>query len=199
MKQKRIIIGLASIVAALAAWGVIAYPFRYSSVCDRCGEVRHTTEWMLPFSDFTLLSHSAQSNSVLAHTLSANGIIQPHPHHWLFSAGGGHGVRCAIGPGRHIMGVVNSEEFASVVVRIHAYGLIGISDRILRGALDPSTSRTFSMLALGVPKEPTTVVAVESWFTEESKYIPELERRTETGTTTGISPNERSTATQSSP
>lgn len=193
MKQRCIVIGSASMVAALAAFGVIAYPFRYSSVCDRCGELRHTTEWMLPFSDLTLGSHSAQSNSVLARTLSTNGIVQPHTHHWLFASGGGHGVRCAIGPGRHIMGVVNSEEFASVVIRIHTHGLTGISDRILRGALDPNTSRAFAVLALGVPREPTTVAAIQSWFTEESKYIPEIEGRTETGTTTGIPPNERST------
>lgn len=160
--------------ATLVVFTLIESPFGYFSVCGRCGSVRSTTDWKLPFSDFTVFTQSAESETPLSRVLLTNGIVQPHAHQWLFGHGGGHGIRCAIGPGRHIRPAADSEEFARLVLALHSHGLTALRDRVLQGALDPDTSRFFRGLSLNLPKEPTTAGELQGWLTEQNEYLDEM-------------------------
>jgi hypothetical protein len=173
-KQRWTVIGVFAALATVATFTFIGDPFGYFSVCDRCGALRRTTDWKLPLTEFTAFSRSTESDSPLSRVLLTNGIVQPHTHQWLFGHGGGHGVRCAIGPGRHIRSAADSDEFARLVLTLHTHGLTALRDRVLRGALDPDTSHLFRGLAFSAPKEPTTASEIRGWFTEQSEYLDEM-------------------------
>jgi hypothetical protein len=47
--------------ATVVTFVLIAGPFGYSSVCDKCGASRDTTEWKFPLTDFTVFTYSTES------------------------------------------------------------------------------------------------------------------------------------------
>lgn len=153
---------------------MISGAFRYFSVCDQCGALRQTTEWQIPGSSFTAFTHSTESDSPLSQVLLTNGIVKPHAHRWLFGAGGGNGVSCAIGPGRHIRSVADSEEFAGLVMLLHTNGETAFRDRVLRGAFDPEMSHLFRGLGFSVPEPSTSTIELQAWIAEESQYLDEM-------------------------
>lgn len=171
--QRRTAIGLFAVVATLASFPtLIPSPFDYSSVCDRCGALRNTTDWQIPMAEFTLFSHSTESESRLSRALLTNGIVQPHQHHWLFAHGGGRVVRsCAIGPGRHISPLADSEEFARLVVALHTHGQAVFRDRLLRGVFNPNTSSIFRCLSFITLPAPITDVTMKVWVEKASSYL----------------------------
>lgn len=173
-KHRWAAIGVFAVLATVATFTFIGDPFRYSSVCDRCGAFRRTTNWKLPLTEFTAFSHSSESDSLLSRVLLTNSIVQPHTHHWLFDNGGGRGVKCAIGPGRQIRPAVDSKEFARLVLTLHTQGLISLRDRVLQGALVPETSHLFHGLSFSTPKDPTTAAEMQSWFSEQSENLDEM-------------------------
>jgi hypothetical protein len=172
-KQRWAAICAFAVLATAATFTFIGDPFGYFSVCDRCGALRRTTEWKLPLSEFTVFTRSVESETPLSRAVLTNGIVQPHTHHWLFGHGGGHGVKCAIGQGRHIRPAADSQEFARLVLMLHTHGLPALRDRVLRGAFDPDTSQLFFGLSFSAPKEPTTPAEMQSWFSEQSEYLDE--------------------------
>jgi hypothetical protein len=162
--------------AAIALWIMLAWvngPFRYGSVCDRCGALRSTTEWRLPFTELTVFVHATESDTPLSRVLMTNGIVSLHAHHWLFGHGSGNGVKCAIGPGRHVSPTASSEDFATLVLMLHRSGEIALRDQVLSGALDPGTSRTVRCLAVDAPPATASAEELQAWFVEQLVSVKE--------------------------
>jgi hypothetical protein len=170
-KQRRTAIGLIVVLASLVTLTVVSGPFDYSSVCDRCGALRRTSDWELPFTEFTVFTQSTESESLLSRVLLTNSIVPPHSHHWLFIHGGGRGVKCAIGPGRHIRPAADSEEFAALVLTLHHRGQIAFRDRVLRGVFDPDTSRWFRGAGIGSDAIRMSPAEMQDWVVEQSEYF----------------------------
>lgn len=163
--------------AAIALWITLAWvngPFRYGSVCDRCGALQSTTEWRLPFTRLPVFAHSTESETPLSRVLMTNGIVSLHPHHWLFGHGSGNGVKCAIGPGRHVSPTAASEDFATLVLMLHRSGETALRDRVLSGAFDPETSRTVRCLAVDVPPTTASAEELQAWFVEPLGSVKEF-------------------------
>jgi hypothetical protein len=173
-KQRWLAISLFAAVVTLATLTFVSGPFGYMSVCDRCGALRHTTDWMLPFTEIKIYTHQTESDSPLSRTVLEHAIIQPHAHHWLFANGGGHGVRCAIGPGRHIRPTVEFEDFTRTILMLHNHELTALRDTVLRGGLDPDISHLYRSLSHSAPREPTTTQELQRWFSAESDYLNEM-------------------------
>jgi hypothetical protein len=173
-RQRWVAIGVFAVIATVFTFTLITGPFGYSSVCDKCGASRHTTDWQLPLTDLTVFTYSTESDSPLSRVLLTNGIVPAHSHHWLFSVGGGNGVRCAIGPGRHIRPAAGSEEFAAIVLTLHQRGQIDFRDRVLRGVFDPRTSELFWRLGFNAPKTTTSATEIQGWIAEQSEYLDEM-------------------------
>jgi hypothetical protein len=173
-KQRWVAIGVFAIFATVLTFTVIAGPFGYSSVCGKCGASRHTTDWQLPLTDFTVFTHSTESASPLSRALLTNGIVSAHSHHWLFAQGGGNGVRCAIGQGMHIRPAAESEEFAELVLMLHQRGQIAFRDRVLLGVFDPDTSDLFRRLSFSAPKATMSAAEMQGWIAEQSELLDEM-------------------------
>ena len=170
-KQRWTAIVFFAVLTSLVTFTVVSGPFDYSSVCDRCGALRHTTDWELPFTEFTVFSQSTESSSPLSRLLLTNSIVLSHPHHWLFINGGGHGVKCAIGPGRHIRPAADSEEFAALLLTLHQLGQFAFRDRVLRGVFDPDTSRWFRGLRFDSDATRMSPAEIQDWIAERSEYL----------------------------
>src|SRR5215204_6449400 len=95
---KRLVgIAMFAALATVVTLALMMGPFGYTSVCNRCGALRSTTEWQLPMTSLTVFRSSTESESPLSRVLLTNGIVAAHSHQWLFAQGGGNGVKCAIG------------------------------------------------------------------------------------------------------
>ena len=160
--------------ATALTFTLIAGPFGYASVCDKCGALRSTADWQLAWTQFTVSTHSTQSDSPLSQVLLTNGIVPAHSHHWLFAHGGGNGVRCAIGPGGYVRSTAKSEEFAALVLALHQRGQTAFRDRVLRGAFDPATSHLFCSLTFSAPKAMKSATEMQDWIAEQSEYLDEM-------------------------
>ena len=170
--------------AATALWILLAWvngPFRYGSVCDRCGALQSTTEWRLPFTGLPVFAHSTESETPLSRVLMTNGIVSSHAHHWLFGHGSGNGVKCAIGPGRHVSPTAASEDFATLVLMLHRNGQSELQGRVLSGAFDPRTSRMVGCLAVDAPPATASAEELQAWFVEQlgsvKEFLPNEPRR----------------------
>jgi hypothetical protein len=53
--------------------------------------------------------------------LEKHRLIANHEHEWLFGHGGGNGVKCAIGPGRHLRSSFESTNVAAFVEALTKY------------------------------------------------------------------------------
>jgi len=106
--------------------------FGFTSVCSRCGAIRDTTDWQIPLTSITVFSLSSTHASPVSTILTSTGIIVAHEHKWLFCQGGGNGVRCAIGAGRHIRPAVESDGVAAVIAASQRFGELQFRDRLLR-------------------------------------------------------------------
>ena len=166
--------GVFAAIATLAAAILCGEPFAYYSVCDVCGAMRNTWDWRTPLTELTVFSRSIVNETTLSRVLLTNSIVQPHAHHWLFGQGGGHGVKCAIGPGRHIYPAAESAEFASLVLDLHRRGEIGFRDRVLRGVFDPETSRMFRNLSFHAPQTAMSAAEIRDWITEEFEHLDQM-------------------------
>jgi hypothetical protein len=173
-KVRRAIIGVFAMVATTATFTFIAGPFRYASVCDKCGAIRHSSDWQLPGTDVTIITFSKESDSPLSRVLLTNGIVQTHSHHWLFAQGGGHGVKCALGTGRYILFAAESKEFAALVAVLHKQGQMAFSDRVLRVVFDPDTAGLFRNLSFDAPTVEMSASEMRIWIAEQSEYLDEM-------------------------
>jgi hypothetical protein len=157
------------VFAAFVGLVMVGGQFRYSSICDRCGTVRHKSDWQILYSDITVFSQATESDTLLSRVLLTNNIVPTHAHHWLFAQGGGKLVRCAIGGGMYLENATRSEELAALMLQLHRHGLDDINTKILEGCMNPGTSRDFlSFFLVNVPPEPTTSEELRKWFSEQS-------------------------------
>src|SRR4051812_14748597 len=84
----------------LILWVAVTSTFTYVSVCPICGDLQHTTEWQVPFTEITYWTHSSTSSTLLSATIVRRRSPGVHPHNWLFAYGAGNGVQCALGDGQ---------------------------------------------------------------------------------------------------
>jgi hypothetical protein len=148
MKRKKrfLIVGASVLLIALVASALFGR-FGFTSVCSRCGEIRDTTEWQIPLTSVTVFSPSSEHTSPVSTALTTSGIVAAHEHQWLFCQGGGNGVTCAIGEGRHIRPVVQSDAVAAIIAASQRFGETQFRDRLLRALFDPKTSEGFAISA----------------------------------------------------
>jgi hypothetical protein len=173
-KAKRValvvaIIGLVSL-AVCATVGA----FGFSSVCTRCGAIRETTEWQIPLTSINVFQHSSEHATLVSAALVKGGIITKHEHLWLFSQGGGNGIRCALGEGRHIRPVVESEGVATVIAASQKFSELQFRDRLLHAMFDPKTSEAVRRLGMNAPTNGFSDASVfRLWMTQETESFEE--------------------------
>jgi len=104
MTQKPKWLGWRAIVLIAAVLVVINGPFRfgYFSVCRECGAVRKTIERQVPLTRLSYWTTHTIEETYLSSAVGRLGLLGAHQHDWLFGAGGGNGVVCALGDGRQI-------------------------------------------------------------------------------------------------
>jgi hypothetical protein len=138
MRKRTMLIVLVAALALAAFFGA----FGYSSICTNCGAIEHTTEWQLPFTQLTVWrSHSIEATP-LSRVVDHRQLALASGHAWIFASGGGNGVTCAIGPGRHIYSAVLSPEVATFIDAMSQYRGTTETRRWLASVLDPNHSMT---------------------------------------------------------
>ncbi len=173
-KKRFAIIGAFAALAIAVTAILIAGPFGYHSVCDQCGLSRQTVNWQLPFTECTFFTRSTESETPLSTLLLTNGIVPVHSHHWLFATGAGNGVRCAIGPGRHIRSTIESKEFATLILVLHQRGQAAFRDRILRVAFDPRSSDRVRALYFRGDGAEMSDTDLERWVSQYTEYLDDV-------------------------
>jgi len=173
-KKERV--ALVVVVIGFAAFGACAVlgAFRFSSVCTQCGAIRETTEWQVPLTSITVYRHSSEQATPVSTALVESGIIAQHEHRWLFSQGGGNGIRCAIGEGRHIRPVVQLDGVAVVISASQKFGELQFRDRLLHALYDPKTSEAVRGLGMNAPTNGFADGSFfRAWMTHESESFDE--------------------------
>ena len=170
--MKWILIGGAMAVAlalSIACFGT----FGYSSVCNRCGAVRQTTEWQIPRTSIPVFSRSSVRQTPVSLSLTTNLIAPPHSHQWVFAHGGGNGVRCALGGAHMVRSTVESTEVAQLLTALERYGERSFRDKVLTNLFDDST--THLVRTLSVPAGAfTNASQLHTWISYESGYFDEM-------------------------
>jgi hypothetical protein len=170
--RKRIAIACAIVAVVGLTVSALFGRFGFVSVCGRCGAIRDTTEWQIPLTSLTVFRLSSEHASSVSEVLTRTGIVAAHEHKWLFCQGGGNGVRCAIGEGRHIRPAVESDGVAAVIAASQRFGELQFRDRVLRALFDPKTAeavRGFGTLTNGF----ADASAFRLWLSQETESFDE--------------------------
>jgi hypothetical protein len=133
--------GLGVVFMFAAVFVLFQFCFSYVSVCTECGAEEHTQEWKLPGTDWTVFKQSSVHATSLSRYLASSGLVATHTHKWLFAAGGGNGVTCAIGEGRHLWQAIRQPNSAGLLESIRTYDGPEAALKFLRLELDPAVSR----------------------------------------------------------
>ena len=96
-KRKRALSLTGASLVGLLVFGVRSGRFTSVSVCGGCGADEVTTEWEVPFTQFTYWRSHRIEQTPLSMVVARNGLAPAHAHTWLFVHGSGNGVACAIG------------------------------------------------------------------------------------------------------
>lgn len=96
--------------------------FNSYSVCDECGAIRRASERQLPFVQISYWTTERIEPSALDDLQLA----PQHDHHWVFGHGGGNGVSCALGEGRHSVSVLSNPLIHEFLANSHEYA--GVED-----------------------------------------------------------------------
>jgi hypothetical protein len=168
-----------SICAAIISYFIyVSGPFRFSSVCERCGAIRYTTEWQFPGTRWTVLARSTESETPVSRTLVTNGIVTAHDHPWIFASGGGNGVKCALGRASQVQSSVESDDVARIIEALHKAGEHPFRDRVLTNLFGRDT--TFFVRAMS-PLNSTADSSIEGdlrqWVSKQSEYLDEAAAR----------------------
>jgi hypothetical protein len=144
-------LGLALLILAAAAFAVFG-AFGSTSVCGTCGVVQDSTEWQVPFTSVTYWHSTSISQTPLSAVVAKRQLATCPSHNWLFIHGGGNGILCAIGDGRHVHQAALSPDVAAFVSAVSEYQGQREGQRWLKMALDPEASReVLSLLASEIP------------------------------------------------
>ena len=142
---------IVGVIVLLLAGSSIFGAFGSSSVCNRCGKIRDTRRWEIPLTRVALFSTSSEHETPVSMELVRSGTISEHEHEWLFSSGGGNGVTCALGEGRHIRPAVQSEGVASILATSRRFGEVQFRDRLVKLMFKPKTAEAVRFLGIDVP------------------------------------------------
>ena len=162
-----IILGAICCVAVLGVLSYSAGPFRYSSVCNRCGAVRQTTERQFPRTHFTFFSRSVERATPVSLSLTTNRVVGSHSHQWIFAEGGGNGVRCALGRADRLRSTVESTRVAQLIETLERYKEPAFRDKVLTNLFDEATSDVVPMLPIPGGGF-SDAVQLHDWITEQS-------------------------------
>jgi hypothetical protein len=91
-----IAIAVLFLVASIGSCG-----FSSTRVCHTCGLVQHHYEHQLPLMQVTYWTSQSTAETQLSRMLRGKNLVVDHDHDWVFRAGGGNGIACAIGPARN--------------------------------------------------------------------------------------------------
>jgi len=139
MKKAKWIGGCVLIVAmTLVLW---PFCFGYTAICTKCGAEEHVREWRVPFCDLTFFRYSSIVETPLSSSLAPSGLVAEHSHNWLFAAGGGNGVTCAIGSGRYLWNITRQPNSGRLLEAIQTYDGPDKARRLLDFALNPEYSQ----------------------------------------------------------
>lgn len=173
-KKRIVAIGALALLLLLGLASVVFGRFGYTSVCTRCGAEEHATDWHLFGSQIILFNSSKVAATPFSDMLTTNGAISPHQHQWMFAAGGGNGVKCAIGDGRHLWSTIRSTNIATLLVWNHKYADAPFQERLLRLALAPDTAREVEFMTYNLPTNGfNSAQEYKTWLDEE---LPRLEK-----------------------
>jgi hypothetical protein len=140
-------------------------PFRSASVCGNCAEVKHTTEWKIPFTDTTFWTLERVSDSTLSLVVKKDRLAPTASHRWLFISGSGNGVMCALGLGERVLPHVNNKYIADFLDCAANHGEKHFAQAWLRLILDPATAED-AWSALLLANFPTGGVSTRAKFVE---------------------------------
>lgn len=141
---------LLAAVVALVAVGLYGN-FASTAVCSRCGAMREMVEWQIPATFITLFRHSMIHATPVSEALMSSGLVPPHEHSWLFCHGGGNGVLCALGEGRHILPLMQSKNVAAILGASQQFKEQTFRDQLLQALFDPKTAAAVRSLEMSVP------------------------------------------------
>lgn len=165
------------LVVAVVMLGLAAVYGRFShcSVCLKCGALRDTAEWQIPFTSTTVFQHSTERATPVSRTLLRAGLVAQHEHQWSFVAGSGNGAMCAIGEGRHVLPSAESEGVARLIEVANKFGEVEFRDKLLRTLFDPNTSADVRGLGLSAPtNEFAQASELRSWIAENIPSFDEM-------------------------
>lgn len=177
MKIKQKFMERAAIIILVVAVATVAISatfgrYRYWMICDKCAMIQSRAEWHLPLTELFLYRHSQEKPTPVSRILLQDGIVAGHEHHWVFGTGGGNGIKCAIGLGRHIFPAAESEGVAAIIDASHRYGAHEFRDRVVGALLDPQRSDTVSSLQMIVPKGGfPNAEAFKGWMDKETPFV----------------------------
>jgi len=171
-KRKRVmIIGLfAPLLLGLASF--LFGQFGYTSVCTKCGAQLHATDYHLPILDIIIFSRSRVEATPLSTALASINPTKECQHQWLFAAGGGNGVKCAIGSGRHLWTTIRSTNITALLVWNQKYGDSQFQHRLVHVAWDPETHGIADMMSFMIPDAGFTSAAeYKAWLDEHKLFF----------------------------
>lgn len=132
--------------------------FSWVSVCKICGAERSSTKvlWVYPL-------HQVKQ-SPLSEFVAREQLIGQHQHDWLFGAGGGAGVGCAIGNGRHLFGIIRNDEFPLFLAAVARYRSKDEARLWLARGLDPEQTRDVSFCFGPKESDVADKTSFDQWF-----------------------------------
>jgi len=142
MRHRRTLIILGCVLIPAA---VYFGQFESTSVCTTCGEAQSTREFQIPFTRFTYFATRSRSATPLSAAINRAGLVPAtHSHQWLFANGGGNGIMCALGSGRHVRDTANFPAVATFVTATVTYRGQSAAQPWLAALLDPNRTSDFS-------------------------------------------------------
>lgn len=172
IRWKRLAVGMAIAGPVILVLSAIAGRFGSTSVCDRCGAIRETTEWQVPFTRKTLFRHDSVRASAVSAVLTDRGVVPAHQHHWRFGQGSGNGIGCTIGPGDRIGFVAESEDVAALFVAVERFGDLELRDRLFRAVFDEYACVAVWALGRSMPAGGVADAdAFRAWFARQAGWF----------------------------
>ncbi|KAF0180066.1 MAG: hypothetical protein FD161_1079 [Limisphaerales bacterium] len=157
---------------ALSFIALHAGEFSYYSICQSCGKWRTTRVIGVHAWNWSLLTRHEERDTPLSLLLWKDGIGKPHEHVWLFGQGGGNGVKCAIGHGRHLAGNVNDPTLVQFLADARKFGQGQVASNVLAVAMNPKTSYDARHLVSGYPETGfATRGYFLDWMRENESYL----------------------------
>jgi hypothetical protein len=156
----------------LLAFAVLLGHFCSTEIFTTCGEMHDITEYQIPLTNFTYFTTRRTSPTPFSIAVARAGLVSPnHTHQWLYASGGGNGVICAIGDGRHLYNAVISPEVATFLQATATYRGRAAAQSWTKALLDPKRSddatsgiRSSGMPTSGFPDK----AAYDNWLLTQS-------------------------------